>query len=188
MQDPRFPGGRVVCCASAPPRPRATPRLGVYPLALAVLGLAVADGHAQDAAAPPSPTANAGAAPAAEPGVDLDRLLRLPSSSEFGAEKRGGATRGEWRSRFRSARADVDKSKKKLKELEGKLDEAAAESDSPWRFVPPGASSAGSENTENFTLTEAIRREKKELQRAETHLRELEVEANLASVPDDWRQ
>lgn len=124
----------------------------------------------------------------AEPAVDLERLMKLPSSGDFGIEKRGGATRGEWRSRFRTARGDVDKSKKKLAGLQGKLDEAAAESDSSWRLVPPGASTTVTDNTENYTLTEAIRREKSELKRAEMRLRELEVEANLANVPDDWRE
>lgn len=159
-------------------------------LVATTVGLAAGDGRGADAVAPTKPAADAtGAAPAApESEVELDRLLKLPSSSDFGVEKRGGATRGEWRSRFRTARGDVDKSKKKLTGLQGKLDEAAAQSDSPWRFVPPGASTTVSENTENYTLTEAIRREKKELQRAETRLRELEVEANLASVPDDWRE
>lgn len=147
-----------------------------------------ADPAPDEAVAKPAAGA-AGAAEAAEPGagVDLDRLLKLPSSNDFGVEKRGGATRGEWRSRFRTARTDVDKSKKKLAGLQGKLDEAAAESDSPWRFVPPGASTTA-ESTENYSLTEAIRREKSELKRAETRLRELEVEANLANVPDAWRE
>jgi len=160
------------------------------PLGAALVVLCVASAGAQGADA----EAGAGAAPPATagseatPAVDLDRLMRLPASSDFGIEKRGGATRGEWRSRFRTARGDVDKSKKKLAGLQGKLDEAAAQSDSPWRFVPPGASTTVSENTENFSLTEAIRREKSELKRAETRLRELDVEANLASVPDDWRE
>lgn len=135
-----------------------------------------------------APPSAAGEAAESGPAVGLDRLLTLPSSSEFGVEKRGGATRGEWRSRFRKARGDVDRSKKKLAGLQGKLDEAAAESDSPWRFVPPGATATVSENTENYTLTEGIRREKTELKRAETRLRDLEVEANLANVPEDWRE
>ncbi|HVP28004.1 MAG TPA: hypothetical protein VMW35_02435 [Myxococcota bacterium] len=168
-------------------------RSGLSGLGFLVWSVAAACGPARAAepAAPaPAKAESATGAATSETGqgVDLDRLLKLPSSGDYGMEKRGGATRAEWRSRFREARGDVDKSKKKLGTLQDKLDQAASESDSPWRFVPPGASAAPSDNTENFSLTEAIRREKSELQRAEKRLRDLDVEANLAGVPADWRE
>jgi hypothetical protein len=32
-----------------------------------------------------------------------------------------------------------------------------------------------------------VKRERAEVQRAQSHLRDLDIEANLAGVPEDWR-
>lgn len=117
--------------------------------------------------------------------VDLDRLMRLPSTERYGVDRRAGASEPEWRSRFRLARRDVAGHRKTLASLQGKLEAAA--SDNPWRLAPPGAQTSG-ESTENFTLTEHIRREREALTAAERRLRDLDVEANLAGVPAEWRE
>ena len=39
----------------------------------------------------------------------------------------------------------------------------------------------------DYQLTQTLRRNREELARAERQLQDLEVEANLASVPADWR-
>jgi hypothetical protein len=121
------------------------------------------------------------------PQVDLDKLMKLPSGLELDVEKRGGATRSEWRERYREARGDLEKAQAGLKKAQDKLDKAAAESDSPWRMAPPGAS-AGGESTERYPLTLEVKRQRSEVERAEKRLRELDVEANLASVPKEWRE
>jgi hypothetical protein len=125
--------------------------------------------------------------PAPPPAVDLDKLMKLPSSHRVDVERRGGATRTEWRSRFRDARGDLETAQAGLKKAQLKLDKAAAESDSAWRMAPPGAA-ATSESTERYPLTLDLKRKRSEVERSEKRLRELEVEANLAGVPKDWRE
>jgi hypothetical protein len=120
------------------------------------------------------------------PPVRLDRLLRLPDSVEYDMERRGGATRTEWRGRFKAAQAEVAAVKKDLDAVVAKLEKAAAGSDQ-WRFVPPGGDVAA-ENQDNLRLRMDVTRKRDDLAHAERQLRDLEVEANLAAVPEDWRQ
>jgi hypothetical protein len=117
--------------------------------------------------------------------VSLDKLLKLPDTMEYDVERRGGATRSEWRTRFREARGALEKAKARKAEAQKKLEDAA--SDSSWRFAPPGASGT-TEATENYKLVQEVKRQDAEIQRLDKHLRDLEVEANLAGVPEDWRQ
>jgi hypothetical protein len=142
--------------------------------ALGALALSGVDGRAaraEDGAPPP---------------VRLDRLLRLPDSVEYDMERRGGATRTEWRGRFKAAQAEVAAVKKDLDAVVAKLEKAAAGSDQ-WRFVPPGGDVAA-ENQDNLRLRMDVTRKRDDLAHAERQLRDLEVEANLAAVPEDWRQ
>ena len=120
------------------------------------------------------------------PAVELDKLLKLPRSFDYDIERRGGATRSEWRVRFQDARAEVSKSKKALDKAMGKLEQAAAGSDS-WRFVPPGGD-VTAENQENIRIRQDVERKRQALASAEARLRDLEIEANLASVPPEWRE
>ncbi len=123
---------------------------------------------------------------AAPPPVQLDKLLRLPDSVEFDMDRRGGATRTEWRGRFKTARADVASSKKALGEAVEKLEKAAVGSDQ-WRFVPPGGDVAA-ENNDNLRLRMDVTKKREALADAEKRVKDLEVEANLASVPPEWRE
>jgi len=142
--------------------------LGI-PILLAVLAAGTAT--AQEPASPP---------------VRLDKLLKLPTTVEYDMEKRGGATRTEWKSRFKEAAADLAAAKKDLDVAVGKLEKAAEGADS-WRFVPPGGD-VTAENQENIRLRQDVTRKREDLARAEKRLRDLEVEGNLAAVPDDWRK
>lgn len=149
-------------------------------LAATLLGLGLpllepASGHAEEPKAPAEPA----------PSVGLDKLLKLPDSVEYDVERRGGATRSEWRTRFREAHGDLEKSRSRKAEAQKKLEDSA--SDSSWRFAPPGASGT-TEATENYKLVQEVKREDAEIQRLEKRLRDLEVEANLAGVPKDWRE
>lgn len=130
-------------------------------------------------------------APAQEPRAGspgLDRLLRLPDSVEFSSELKGGATRSEWRQRFGDARASLAKAEAALAESQGKLAAAAGEK-SEWQFSPPGVPSQqpSEDSSSNFSLREQVRRNRGEVDRAKARLRELNVEANLAGVPEEWR-
>jgi hypothetical protein len=137
-------------------------------------------GRAEDAKSTPAPAAT-------PPAVGMDRLLKLPSEYKPDMETRGGATRAEWRERFQKARGEIDTTKHALESAQTKLEEAAADSSSPWRVSAPGAGTSTGESTERYPLTYEVKRQKEELERAERRLRDLDVEANLAGVPKDWR-
>jgi hypothetical protein len=120
------------------------------------------------------------------PSVGLDELLKLPD--DYGAEApvRGGATASEWRRRFRDARAEVEDAQERLARTQGELEQIAQGSDQ-WQVAAPGASQP--ENSPmSYKLREELRRQRDEVARAERKLRDLEVEANLADVPEAWRQ
>jgi hypothetical protein len=127
-----------------------------------------------------------GAPAAAQPG--LDKLLKIPDTTEYSTDLRGGAPRAGWRQRFHEARTAVDAAEKALAASQSKLATAAAEK-SEWQFSPPGLPSAqpSEDSSSNFQLREQVRRQRGEVDRAHARLRELEVQANLAGVPADWR-
>jgi hypothetical protein len=136
-----------------------------------------------------APTAAGAQQPAAPPGGkgDLDRLLKLPDSLDYGYEKRGGASRSEWRARFAEARQSLASAESALARAQQELADEGGKSDA-WNVAPPGLPAAASnEGTEAFQLREEVRRQRAEVERARLRLRELEVEANLAGVPEEWR-
>ena len=126
--------------------------------------------------------------PSADPGgPNLDQLLKLPNSAEYSAEKRGGATRSEWRQRFHEARASAKAAEKALKKAQDELAQVAGSKDE-WQFSPPGLpANTGEDSTASFQLRQEVKRQRSEVERSRARLRDLEVEANLDGVPDDWR-
>jgi len=124
--------------------------------------------------------------PTASGGPDLDHLLKLPDS-DYGFEKKGGATRSEWRARFLEARSSVDAAQAALAKAEHALAEQGGGSQA-WTFTPPGLpEGASSEPNDGAQLRQEVKKDRAEVERAQSRLRELEVQANLAGVPDDWR-
>jgi hypothetical protein len=122
---------------------------------------------------------------AAQPG--LEKLLKIPDTGSYSTDVRGGASRAEWRQRFHDARTAVDAAEKALAASQAKLATVAGEK-SEWQFSPPGMPSQPSEDSSsNFQLREQVRRQRGEVDRARARLRELDVQANLAGVPVDWR-
>lgn len=118
---------------------------------------------------------------------DLDRLLKLPDSMQYSSEKKGGATRSEWRSRFAEARSSVVEGEKALEKAQAEQ-AAVAVTKSEWQFTPPGIPAQTDDNsTTSFQLRQEVKRKRDEVERARVRLRELEVEANLAGIPADWR-
>lgn len=131
----------------------------------------------------------AGADEADPPSVPLDRLLKLPSSVPVQAqvEKRGGSTRGQWQARFEKAREELEAARVALEDVRGKLEEAAE--GEAWKMTAPGlGTTAGSETPLDFKLSQELKRCREEVERTERQLQDLEVEANLAGVPEHWRQ
>lgn len=122
-------------------------------------------------------------------GPNLDQLLKLPSSVEYSSEKKGGATRSEWRQRFHDAREAVKSADAALKKAQDQLSETAGSKDD-WQFTPPGlpAGASDQDTTTSFALRQEVKRQKSEVERSKARLRELDVEANLAGVPEDWRE
>jgi hypothetical protein len=121
------------------------------------------------------------------PAVELERLLQLPSSLDYSVQTRGGQTPGEWRARFRRLQAALADERVALAEAERRLDDAASSADA-WTLGPilPGASPG--EAPLDFELRQEIRRRREEIERIQRQLRELQVEANLAGVPAEWRE
>lgn len=141
-------------------------------LSIAFLLLAVPPARAQDGAGTP----------------DLDRLLKLPGSVEYTSEKKGGATRSEWRQRFHDAEARVTGAETALDKAQKELAETVG-AKSEWQFTPPGlpAQASDADSSSAFLQRQEVKKQREELARARARLRELGVEANLAGVPDSWR-
>ena len=149
---------------------------------LAVLGAASgAEAQAPKGEDPPDGTGR--------PPVSLDRLLELPSGLDYGVEERGGRTPGEWRSEFRTLRARLAYEERQLEAAQAELQKIAGSSSS-WSVGPPipGATAANSEAPLDYRLRQEINRHKGEIEALERALRALEVEANLAGVPAQWRE
>ncbi len=119
------------------------------------------------------------------PPVSLEELLALPETYRPRLEQRGGATRSEWRERFRVAREEVEAARAGLARAQAEL-EAHAGTGGDWNLAPPGVGSGLTGDARAGQLRAEIKRYRKELERAERQLRELEVEAELAGVPEDW--
>jgi hypothetical protein len=134
-----------------------------------------------------SPVAAGEASPVAAP-VALERLLKLPDSLDYSLPSRGGATRPEWRARFESLRGELDEQRQGLEEAQAEIEKAAGSVDA-WQVGPaiPGVEGGG-DGPLDYRLRQQIRRHRAEIQRLERDLRALEVEANLVSVPPDWRE
>jgi hypothetical protein len=135
--------------------------------------LASASARAEEGAPPP-------------PDVSLDRLLKLPDDYGVDSERRGGAGASEWRRRFRDAHARLDSARERLARTQSQLEQVAQDSDQ-WQMAAPGTSTP--ENSPlSYKLREDLRRQRDEVALAERQLKDLEVEANLAGVPEQWRK
>jgi hypothetical protein len=140
-------------------------------------GLAAAPASAQQPSAPEAP---------AEQPAELERLLTLPGSESYGVDRRGGLSRGEWRTRFSEVTTALASERQALADAEGRLDEAAG-SASNWQMAPVPGMQPSPDAPLDYQLRVAIRRHKSEIERLEKKLRQLEIEANLAGVPPEWR-
>jgi len=161
--------------------------------AAALLGLAVGQPVAAqgDAGADGDARGDADAAErdALPPSVGLERLLRLPDSYSGGAVTRGGATRSEWRERFAEVRQTIAEAKGDLAETQERLEQAAGDG-SQWTASAPGLSSPSDPNntTVSYKLRQQLREQRERVEEAEALLLDLQVRADLAEVPADWRE
>ena len=122
------------------------------------------------------------------PQVELEQLLKLPSTLDYSVEKRVGLTPGEWRTRFQWLRTALAAEREALGLAESELERIAGSADA-WQIGPPvpGMTGGSSDAPLDFRIRQTINRHRQEIERLERQLRELEVEANLAMVPEDCR-
>jgi hypothetical protein len=154
------------------------PRFASFAIVAVMAAAAQADPPPES---PPAP--NAGAHD-----VGLDSLLRLPPSGSPAAEPRtGGATRQEWQQRFATARGDVETARQAIDKAQDELGKLARGTDS-WQMTAPGAQAGTQTETSpmSYKLRQELRNQREELASAERRLTDLEVEANLAGVPEEW--
>jgi hypothetical protein len=141
---------------------------------------------AAESATPPakSPAASS----EGKPSLGLDSLLRPrgPARAPVKRELPGGRDRDAWKQAF-------DDTRNEIRDLEAALDKARKEvgerSQGGYQYSPIGG---GNDSTpsdpEILKLRAQLRRDKKSLEAAEARLRELQVEASLSGVPDEWTQ
>ncbi len=165
--------------ADAPPRPAAGEPAA--PGASSGRAQETGSGRVQETQDAPPPRSDEPA-----PDVDLDRLLRLPHSFESDVDRRGGATVSEWRARFESARTDLAEARKRLAKAEAELEKTSGTS-SAWQVSAPGSSDPQTSPL-SIRLREEIRSEREAIDGAERRLRALDVQADLAAVPPEWRE
>ena len=149
---------------------------------LAVVALLATAAHAD-------PTSETAAAPKpGTPDVGLDSLLRLPPTLSPATEPRaGGATKQEWQQRFATARGDVETARQAIDKAQDELGKMARGTDN-WQMAAPGAQAGTQTETSpmSYKLRQELRNQREELAAAERRLTDLEVEANLAGVPEEW--
>ncbi len=131
---------------------------------------------------PPATTEKSAGAPPQN--VNLDRLLKLPDSYGRPSQERSGVGEEIWRSRFAKARNNLSGAEEALSEAKKGLEDAAGDS-GQWNVSAPGGTNESS--PVSYKLRQEIRRQTEAKERYERDLRSLEIEANIASVPEDWR-
>jgi hypothetical protein len=130
---------------------------------------------------PETPTGAGGAATTpSEP--SLERFLRVPAPDAPQSELRGGRGRRAWFEAFGKAEAEVGELEQRIAETQQAL---RSRSVGDWGYTPQGASTPT--DPEVLKLRADLRRDRQSLEAARSRLRDLEVEASLAGVPEDWR-
>jgi len=117
------------------------------------------------------------------PDLDLDRLLRPPQPRQVPALRRGGKDRKTWTKDFAEARGEIEVLGGRIAEAQQRIREASPDD---WGFSPTGGGQPS--DPEVLRLRAEIRRDRQSLEAAGVRLRDLEVEASLAGVPDEWRE
>ena len=120
--------------------------------------------------------------------VQLDQLLKLPNTLDFREERKGGAGASDWRRRFREGEERIENARDRLAQVEGELEQAAGSGGTQWQIAPPGQQASAETGPLSFRLREELRRARANLDESESQYRALMIEADLAGVPEGWRQ
>ena len=146
-----------------------------------LLLLLAAEGRAEEAGSTPKGPEAAPSEPV-KPKLSLDRLLRVPPPSVESSALRGGKDRERWQQEFATVRAEIAELEEEIRKTQ---DELRASSGGDWLFSPTGG--GPTQDPEVLKLSSSLRRDRSSIQAARQRLRELDVEASLAEVPDSWR-
>jgi NMD protein affecting ribosome stability and mRNA decay len=108
--------------------------------------------------------------------------LRIPPDGVTTPDQRGGKDQATWQSEFTEAHDEVRELEGRIAETQEKLREMAPED---WAFTPTGGGVPS--DPEILKLRANLRRDRQSLEAARQRLRELQVEASLAGVPESWK-
>jgi len=116
-----------------------------------------------------------------QPSLGLDSLLTPRSVAPHETGLRGGKDRATWRREFERARNEVAQLDQQVASLQQAIRDRST---GDWGYTPTG--SGAPSDPEILRLRAELKRDRQSLEAAENRLRELEVEASLAEVPDAW--
>ncbi len=117
------------------------------------------------------------------PALDMNRLLQVPESSvPPRSELLGGKSRETWTQEFSEARLEVRELETQIEQTTLKL---RASSPDDWSFSPTGGGPQSDPAV--IQLRSQLRRDRQSLETAQRRLRDLEIEASLAGVPEPWK-
>ncbi|MFI5315350.1 MAG: hypothetical protein ACHQ6T_06605 [Myxococcota bacterium] len=115
--------------------------------------------------------------------LDLDRLLHPPAVRLQPTGKSfGGRDQKAWQEEFRRARQEVSDLEGKVEAGQGHLRNAAT---GEWNYTPAGGDVT---DPEVLKLRAQLKRDRQSLEASRQRLRDLDVEASLAGVPEEWRK
>ena len=129
----------------------------------------------------PAPVAAPDSAP--KKPLGLDRLL-TPGAvhAQPTGKYYGGRDQKAWQEEFRRAREEVSDLEGKVEAGQKHLRSAAG---GEWNYSPAGGEAT---DPEVLKLRAQLRRDRQSLEASRQRLRDLDVEASLAGVPEDWRK
>jgi len=140
---------------------------------------------AQTAPKPGDDYTDPGPAPQHQPSkpLELDRLLRPPGAAVTPSAEPsyGGRDRNAWQDQFIGARAEVVDLEQKVEAIQNRLRQVTA---GDWNYSPSGGEAV---DPEVLKLRAQLRRDRQSLEASRQRLRDLQVEASLAGVPEEWR-
>ena len=123
------------------------------------------------------------APPSAAPLLDLDRLLRPRGAPPSRPAGYGARNQQEWSDAFEHARLEVAVLETRIEVAQEKLRKASSGN---WSYSPMGGGPPT--DPEVLRLRAELRRDRQSLETARRRLRDLDVEASLAGVPESWRE
>ena len=123
------------------------------------------------------------AAPSTSRALDLQRLLRPPRLADVALQRPGGKDRETWADEFSGLRTEIEDLKRRVALAQERIREV---SPGDSGFTPAGGGLPS--DPEVLRLRAQLSRDRQSLEAANERLRDLDVEASLAGVPDAWKQ